>query len=132
MALVRTLNDIIKNLTTLEGYITGSDKKNAEWAANMVANGENLVIYKVDGVNHFAPSRFCAFPNNTREKDAALKDYDSKTADKAVGKVVGKDAFANKTIDTKYTDYCKSIGVKPSKTERIFWRLYEGGSYLEL
>lgn len=132
MALVRTMNDIIQNLTTLEGYITGENKTDAELATKLVKDGESIVVYKVEGENHFAPSEFCAHKGTTLKTFAVKTEDDIKEANKAVAKVVGKEAFANKTIDGKFVEYCTSLGVKPGKAERIYWRLYEGGSYLEL
>jgi hypothetical protein len=132
MAFVRTMNDIIQNLTTLEGYITGNDKTLADQAIKLIKDGESIVVYKVEGENHFAPSEFCATKGTTLKTFNIHSEDDRKDANKAVAKVVGKDAFANKTIDGKYVEYCTSLGIKPSKSERIYWRLYEGGSYLEL
>ncbi len=132
MALVRTMNDIIQNLTTLEGYINGENPSESEQAKKLIKEGENIVVYKVDGENHFAPSDFCAHKDNTLERYASNNEEDVKDANKAVAKVVGKDAFVNKTIDSKFVEYCTSIGAKPSAVERSYWRLYEGGSYLEL
>jgi len=132
MAFVRTMNDIIQNLTTLEGYITGEDKTLAEQAKKLVKEGDSIVVYKVEGENHFAPSEFCATKDTTLKSFTTPSEDERKDANKAVAKVVGKEAFANKTIDGKFVEYCTSIGVKPGKSERIYWRLYEGGSYLEL
>ncbi|MCF8464697.1 MAG: hypothetical protein K9G41_07645 [Flavobacteriales bacterium] len=132
MAFVRTMNDIIQNLTTLEGYITGNDKTLADQAIKLVKEGESMVVYKVEGENHFAPSEFCASKGTTLQNFTTPSEDERKDANKAVAKVVGKEAFANKTIDGKYVEYCTSLGIKPSKAERIYWRLYEGGSYLEL
>ena len=132
MAFVKNLNQIIGNLERLEDALTGDDKTLAKQAAELVRDGEAFVVYKVEGVNHFAPSGYCSVQDNSLKKHAERKEFDQKDADKAVAKVVGKEAFANNTIDSKYMSYCQSIGIKAAKTERIFWRLYEGGSYLEL
>lgn len=133
MKFVRTTNDIIENLNKMEGYLNGSNSDDKKLAKALIAKSDALVIYKVDGVNHFAPSRFCAYKGNTLKKDASNTEYDKKSADKAVAKVVGKEAFVNQTILQKFTEYCDSLKIKPAKAEeRLFWRLYEGGSYLEL
>ena len=133
MKLVRTTNDIIENLEKMEGYLNGDDAAEKKLAGELVAKSDALVIYKVEGVNHFAPGRICAFKGNSLKNDAANSDYVKKDADKALTKVVGKEAFANQTIIKKYEEYCSSLKIKPAKVEeRVFWRLYEGGSYLEL
>ncbi len=133
MKFVRTTNDIIENLEKMEGYLNGDNAADKKLAGELISNSDSLVIYKVEGVNHFAPGRLCAYKGNSLKNDAANTDYEKKDANKALTKVVGKEAFANQTIIKKYEDYCKTLKIKPAKVEeRLFWRLYEGGSYLEL
>ena len=59
MKLVRTTNDIIENLEKMEGYLNGDDAAEKKLAGELVAKSDALVIYKVEGVNHFAPGRIC-------------------------------------------------------------------------
>lgn len=133
MAYVRTLNDIIGNLETLEKYLTEGSKEETAYAKELVKNAVNMVVYKVEGINHFAPSVFVAYPGNTMAKQKKAESVeDQAEADKKVGKVVGKDAFCNGIMEGNFAKYCDSLGVKPPKQERLYWRLYEGGSYLEL
>lgn len=132
MNFVRTTNDIIENLTKMEGYLNGDDAAEKKLAGELIAKSDALVIYKVEGINHFAPGRFCAYKGNSLKNDAANTEYDKKDADKALTKVVGKEAFANQTVGEKFMEYCQILKIKPAKNERLFWRLYEGGTYLEL
>ncbi|MGB0369567.1 MAG: hypothetical protein ACPGU4_09465 [Flavobacteriales bacterium] len=132
MAFVRTLNDIIKNLETLEQYITAGSKEEVAYAKEIIQKATDMVVYKVEGVNHFAPSIFVAYPGNTMKNELATRDDDHSDANKKVAKVVGKEAFTNGIMETNFAKYCSSLGVKPPKQERLYWRLYEGGSYLEL
>ena len=132
MAYVRTLNDIIKNLETLEQYITAGSKEETAYAKELVKDSVNMVVYKVEGINHFAPSVFVGYAANSMKNELKTRDEDHSEADKKVGKVVGKEAFSNGIMETNFAKYCDSLGVKPPKQERLYWRLYEGGSYLEL
>jgi len=133
MKFVRTTNDIIESLDKMEVYLNGTDANEKKLAGAMIANSDALVIYKVEGINHFAPGRFCAYKGNNLKNDAANTEYISKDANKALTKVVGKEAFTNKTIVQKFNEYCAKLKIKPTDNpERNFWRLYEGGSYLEL
>ena len=133
MKFVRTTNDIIESLDKMEVYLNGTDANEKKLAGAMIANSDALVIYKVEGINHFAPGRFCAYKGNNLKNDAANTEYISKDANKALTKVVGKEAFTNKTIVQKFNEYCAKLKIKPAKVEeRVFWRLYEGGTYLEL
>jgi hypothetical protein len=132
MAYVRTLNDIIKNLETLEQYITAGSKEESTYAKELIKNSENMVVYKVEGVNHFAPGLFIAYVDNTMANEKETRDDDHSDAHKKVAKVVGKDSFSNGIMETNFAKYCESLGIKPPKQERLYWRLFEGGSYLEL
>ena len=132
MAFVRTLNDIIKNLETLEQYITDGSKEETSYAKELIQNSEHMVVYKVEGVNHFAPGLFVAYVGNSMANEKKTRDDDHSDAHKKVAKVVGKEAFSNGIMETNFANYCSSLGIKPPKKERLYWRLYEGGSYLEL
>ncbi len=132
MAYVRTLNEIITNITTLEKYLNEGSAEEATYAKELVKNSTKMVVYKVEGVNHFAPSVFIGYVGNTMKNEKATRDEDHSDADKKVAKVVGKDAFLNNIMETNFAKYCSSLGIKPPKIERSYWRLYEGGGYLEL
>ena len=132
MEYVRTLNDIIGNLTTLENYLTAGSKEEASYAKDLVKNGTNFVVYKVEGVNHFAPSVFIGYQSNTMKNDIAETEKDNSENNKKIAKVVGKDAFSNGIMETNFAKYCASLGITAAKQDRSYWRLYEGGSYLEL
>jgi hypothetical protein len=132
MAFVRTLKDIIGNLETLEKYLTAGSKEETAFAKELVKNSVNMVVYKVEGVNHFAPSVFIAYPGNTMENQLKGHSEEQSDADKKVAKVVGKEAFCNGIMEGNYAKYCDSLGVKAPNQDRLYWRLYEGGSYLEL
>ncbi len=132
MAYVRTLNDIIGNLETLEKYLTDGSKEETAYAKDLIRNSVNMVVYKVEGINHFAPSAFVGYVGNNMKNELSTRDDDHSEVDKKVAKVVGKDAFSNGIMEGNFAKYCDSLGVKPPKQERLYWRLYEGGSYLEL
>lgn len=132
MAFVRTLNDIIKNLETLEQYITAGSKEEVAYAKDLIKNSVNMVVYKVEGINHFAPAVFVGYVGNSMANEKKTRDDDHTDVHKKVAKVVGKESFTNGIMETNFAKYCDSLGVKPPKQDRLYWRLFEGGSYLEL
>ena len=132
MAYVRTLNDIIGNLETLEKYLAEGSKEETAYAKELIKNATNMVVYKVEGINHFAPSVFVGHVDNSMANQKKADPEEQPDADKKVAKVVGKDAFSNGIMEGNFAKYCDSLGIKPPKQDRLYWRLYESGSYLEL
>ena len=65
MNFVQTLDNVIANLYVLEGYRKGSNAMERDFAHDMVRRGKTILVYKLNGADHFAPSRFCGYKNNT-------------------------------------------------------------------
>lgn len=123
MNLVKKRQDLIDNIETLEGYLTSKSKKEKEWAIDRVINAEKLVIYKVNGENHFAPYDFLALKGNSiAEHDSGIEEFEMKKLRDTVTSIVGN-SFNNETTEARYAEYLKTIGKKPPKIERVFWRI---------
>lgn len=124
MAVVTKRSDIISNLEILQGLLTSKKKDENEFVISEILNKEQILIYKVDGENAFAPARFVV------EKKNSIKDYNAnlevlldKDINNTMTKVVGL-PFTNQGTVEKFTTYVKSITKKKFTTdERVFWRL---------
>ncbi len=122
MEFVQNLDDIIKNIKTLEKYLTSTNKAKNEFAQSLVKKGRTILVYKVDGQNHFAPSRFSGYKKNTMDDHVENDEKDGKDTNPVIDKIVGK-AFSNDLTETKFIDYCAKIGVEPDNVNRRYWRL---------
>lgn len=132
MDFIRTKNDLIDNIETLEKYLVKGNAKEQKFAKELVKKGEGFVVYKVDGENHFAPGRFVAYKNNSMSDHTEDAEPGEKETNSVIEKVLKLSSFANEKTDDKYINYVESLGVKPSDTKRSYWRLKEGAKNVDL
>ncbi len=132
MEFVNNLQDIIDNIKTLESYLVSDNEIKKEFAKSLVKKGRTILVYKVNGENHFAPSRFSGYKNNTMEKHEVNEEKDGRDTNPVIDSIVGH-AFANDKIENKFIDYCAKLGVEPDNVKRRYWRLRDNdGSYLNI
>lgn len=122
MEFVENLDDIIKNIKTLEKYLTSNNIAEKEYTQSLVKKGRTFFVYKVDGQNHFAPSRFSGYKSNTMDKHDDKHEKDGRDTNSVIDKIIGH-AFSNEKTEVKFIDYCTKIGVVPGNYNRRFWRL---------
>lgn len=133
MAFVSKRDDVIHNIKKLESFLDSNKAEEKDFALDGVLNSENLVIYKVNGENHFGPARFFAFKKNTIAANAkSLNEIEEKEIVNVMTKIVGA-PFSNGMTEQKYQEYAKKFGQDVPKIERKFWRVKdERGKNLDL
>ena len=122
MKLVSKKQQIIENILTLEKYLLSGSKEQKVFAGNIVRKGKGIVVYKVDGENHFAPSRFVGYENNDMTQHITNEDKDGKETNTVITKVIGR-PFKNEKIDDKFIDYCNHLGILQPNHDRSYWRI---------
>ena len=131
MPFVTKRDDVVENLKTFEGYLRSKKKEEKEWAVKMVLSAETVIIYKVNGENHFAPSVFCAHIKNSIKAFEA-DDTEPKEINKVLTKIIGN-PFYNEKTDEKHIEYTDQFGKVKPNPEREFWRVKdERGKNLNL
>ncbi|MCD4736199.1 MAG: hypothetical protein K8R53_09165, partial [Bacteroidales bacterium] len=129
---VKTLEDIITNIKMLENYLKTGNYKEQEYAEELVKKGRTILVYKVDGQNHFVPSRFSGYLNNTMEKHIQNDEKDGRDTNPVIAEIIGR-PFQNNKIESSFIDYCAKLGVKPDNVKRRYWRLKDkNGKYLNI
>lgn len=123
MKLVKDIDDIVDNLKTLETYLKSKNDAERTFAQELVRNGITILIYKVNGSNHYAPAHFCAYLNNSMKQHAEMEDIDHKEADAALDKLLKGKAWFLQQKENEFLNYCKSLGLKVPKNDRIYWRV---------
>jgi hypothetical protein len=130
MEFVKTLLDIIANIRTLEKYLISRNTVERRYAEDLVKKGKTILVYKVNGQNHFAPSRFSGYINNTMDKHIMNDEKDGRDTNPVITQIVGR-PFENEKIESSFIDYCAKLGVVPDNTKRHYWRLKDkDGKYL--
>lgn len=124
MKLINNKNQLIKNIDTLEGYLTEGNDYSSNEAKGLVKRGTCFVAYKVENEIGFAPSRFIGYINNKLEKHSVSEEKDGRETNKVINKILESKPIPNDSLNEMYLKYCKQLGIQPSeKNYRKFWQL---------
>lgn len=123
MDFVKSIDDIVDNLQKLESYLKSSNAKEREFALDQVKNGITILIYKVEGKNHYAPLRFNAYRNNSMESHPMEDQNDAREMNGALEKLLKGKAWFLQKKEEEYLAYCKTLGLDVPKNERTYWRV---------
>lgn len=121
MGFVTKRDDVVDNLITFEKHLRSRKKKEKDWAVGELLKADKVVIYKVDGENHFAPAGFCAHVDNSIE---AYEEDTTEMKDivKTLTKIIGN-SFYNEKTDEKHVEYAAKYGKATPNQNRDFWRV---------
>jgi hypothetical protein len=132
MEFINKRQDLIDNILTLEGYLRGDKKEEKEFAEDMIRRGKTICVYKLNGENHFGPSRFLAFKNNSMKEHVANEEKDARDSNPVITKIIGN-PFHHDTIEQKFTTYAVSLGIEAHDNKRNYWRIKdERGKNLDI
>ena len=120
--LVTSKRQLIKNLDRVEDYLSNGSDELYNAMTQYIARGRVFISYKVNGEYHFAPSRFVGYKDNTLIKHQNNQEKDGKKTTPAISQLLGSKTFDSR-LDQAYLNYCKCLGVTPSKNKRSFWTL---------
>ena len=119
---INTKTQLINNLDRVEGYLSSPSDELFYSMASYIARGRVFVAYIVDGIYHFAPSRFVGYKDNTLVKHNNNNEKDGKITNHAISKILGAKAFYPKLEDA-YLKYCEWLGVTAVNHKRTYWLL---------
>lgn len=125
MILVDNLEELIRNLDTVESYLNGDNEELFYQMADLIRRGRNFVAYDVNGNTHFAPSRFVGYKDNTLPKHLKKgngKDGSLTSAKLRTNYMLGQDE-KNSRLQKEWERYCKECGVVPTDGVKTFWIL---------
>ncbi len=121
-SIVTKRSDIITNLEIYEKYLNSKKKEENAFGMDEILTQDLMIIYKVDGENHFAPARFVVHKKNSINDYVKGEELLDKEITNTMTKVVGL-PFSNQGTVDKFTEYVKSISKKKFSADRTFWRL---------
>ncbi|MEX0965663.1 MAG: hypothetical protein WD077_00365 [Bacteroidia bacterium] len=122
MEFVTKRDDIVDNLKTIEGYLHSKNEDERKFAVNLIIEQDKILVYKVNGDNHFAPLNFIAVKNNSMAEYLENEKEDGKDPDSVITKIVGRPFFTEQ-IEKKFLAYASNFGKKVPNKERHYWRI---------
>ncbi len=132
MAFVSKRDDVISNIKTFEEYLHSKKSAEKDYALDAVLNSENIVIYKVNGENHFGPCRFFVIKKNSLAELERNLDVEDKECANVMTKIIGA-SFTNGMTEQKYAEYASTLTKNIPVVARKYWRVKdERGKNLDL
>lgn len=123
MQFIQTKDDLVQNILTVENYLHSKDSHEKEFAENLIRRGKTILVYKVNGENHFAPSRFLGYCNNSMQAHLSNYDKDGRETNPVIDQVLDTKPFITKTIETNFLQYVEKLGMTADNNKRRYWRL---------
>jgi hypothetical protein len=132
MEFIQNIDDVVANLRVLKQYLKGSNATERDFANDMVRRGKTILVYKLNGSNHFAPSRFCGYKDNTMAAHLVNDEKDGRDTNPVLDELFGK-AFYRDGMEEKFLAYCSKLGIEPHDNKRRYWRVgTRDNPYLEI
>lgn len=129
---VENAGQIIENIKTMEQYLNSDNKAEKEFAQELVKKGRSMLVYKVNGKNHFAPIRFLGFKKNSMGAHLENENREVRDTAHAIQVIMGK-PFTHAAIEKEFNDYAATFKGNTLKSKRKYWRVRnDENKYFEL
>lgn len=128
MRLIDSIIQLINNIDTFEGYLTGEEEFSSAETKALIKRGTCFVAYTINKELRFAPSRFIGYVDNNLDRHTASNKKDGRETNKAINNILGSEPQPNDKLNEKYFEYCIRIGIQPNEkgsfgVTRKFWLL---------
>ncbi len=129
---VENVGQVIENIKTLENYLNSEVAEERQFAIDLVKKGRSMVIYRVNGQNHFAPGRFVGYKGNTKAAHLDNEKKNARDTAPAIQSLLGK-PFTHEAIEKEFLDYATGFKGNTLKSKRKYWRVRnDENKYFEL
>lgn len=124
MEFVKTIDDIKKNMQTLDGYLDKQCDPEYSFAINLIQGGRCFISIKSREGYRFYPSKFIGYVENTMNSYQNNKTGDGRDTNHVLYKILGEEPLKRTTLEKDYVEYCESLGIqKIYKYSRKYWNI---------
>jgi hypothetical protein len=125
--LISLIEQLTKNICTLEYYISEGDESEKLAATGYVVRGICFVAYSIKEELRFAPSRFIGYVDNSLESHIP-SETDGRETNNAISGILGAEPSLNPVLEGKFLEYCHKLGLQPKVkgsfgVDRKYWEL---------
>lgn len=130
LELVRTKEDILKNIETLESYLNPFGYKDKRlFALDLIRKGICFIAYKHGEDIKFVPSRFVGYVNNDMTKHMDNDEKDGRETTPAISKILNTNPNEDAELEIAYQNYCKKLFITVGKkgsfgAKRKYWKMF--------
>ena len=129
---VENTDQVIENIRTFEKYLHSDNLAEKQFAQDLVKKGRSMIIYKVNGENHFAPIRFLGYKKNNMVAHLDNENKAVRDTAPAIQSLMGK-PFTHVAIENEFAEYAGQIKGNTLKSKRKYWRVRnDQNKYFEL
>ncbi len=129
---VENTDQVIENIKTIERYLNSEVEEEKQFAQDLIKKGRSMLIYKVNGQNHFAPIRFLGFKKNSQAAHIENENRESRDTAPAIQSLMGK-PFTHDVIEKEFNEYANGFKGATLKAKRKYWRIRnDHNKYFEL
>lgn len=124
---VESLEEILDNCTTLDGYIQSKKDPDYSDALDLVKRGTCFLAIEDEGEYRFYPSRFIGYYNNSMHQHQCNGEKDGRDTNKYITRIINQGVpVPDAELNLLYKKYCNSLGFDASDkgtfgVERKFW-----------
>jgi 5-methylcytosine-specific restriction protein A len=123
MEFIADLNELFQNVYTLEKYLHSHDARERDFVKDIIRRGKTILVYRVNNENHFAPSRFIGYKNNSMTGHISNEEKDGRDTNPIITSVVDSKPFFTDNMDADFIRYVISLGVEVPRNKRHYWRI---------
>lgn len=126
--LVKNLDDIKKNISTIENYLRYGTEEDKKYSMNLIKRGVCFIAYKVGDEIGFIPSRFVGYENNDRHKHE-VDNRHGQVSNIAIKGILGCDCCFDEDLEAAYKKYCDSLSIDWNAKgsfgrRRKYWKIF--------
>jgi hypothetical protein len=130
LRLVDKVEDIYKNVTTLDKYIQLKKDPESAFALDLIRRGICFLRIESSDGYRFYPSRFIGYQSNSYDAHVNINanSIDGRETNRAITKILGVKLVNNSEFDKQYEEYCRTIGFQAHEkgsygVPRKYWNL---------
>jgi len=134
LPLVKSKEDIVKNVATLDGYLQNQNSKEYEYTKGLIQRGKCFIVVTSSNGLRFYPSRFMGYVGNNMEKHEKMGEIKRKTGkstrhgvktNEAISKILGKLITSNDDqyhkLETDFIKFCAKYKILTNNNNRKYW-----------
>lgn len=126
LELVDSLEEIMENIQTIDGYLSDTDPHLRSFAQDLIRRGTYYLAINRGKERRFYPSRFIGYKQNTRDKHIHNRDKDVRDTNKRISAILGQELKKSADLEAEFKMFCERVGFVPTKTgayglSRKFW-----------
>ena len=118
--LVRTKEQIINNMNTLDSYLNAVGTTECGFAKDLIRKGRCFVYKIIEGEYYFYPSRFIGYINNNINEHTRDRG-DGKNTNPALTKILKTKLEENVELEKEYLKYLRKLGLDSYEFKRKYW-----------